>query len=203
MAALQGGPQFRLWKSNGNLYSRAGTAELKPYFSRTAKKFSKVSNIYYFSNIFFTFTAEKMALAINPKTTHDPYFLGLGLSIYIKNISVLLNCVLPLHCNVIENIIHRMQSKKSLKVLWWSIFCIFCDCLCFMFHNPHLNPSIFCIVQLSFTGLSFMGWAVTYVLGSTIHIWIHMKNYTQEPPPLPPPHNEKLHFWDHSEGAKL
>jgi hypothetical protein len=49
--------------ANKNTYSRAGTAELKPY-SRTAKKIlQKKSNIYYFSYIFHLY-CEEMALVI-------------------------------------------------------------------------------------------------------------------------------------------
>jgi hypothetical protein len=81
------------------------------------KNSAKISNI-------FTFTAEKMALAIgqqwsivkNPETDRDPY-LGLGLSIYIKKVLSFwwpspFKCALSLPCTVIENIIYRMQSRN-------------------------------------------------------------------------------------------
>jgi hypothetical protein len=69
--------------SKGNTFWRAGTAELTPY-----------SNLYYISNIFLPLlrkngignrSAEENLKTL--KTTCNAY-LGLGLSIYIKNTSI-------------------------------------------------------------------------------------------------------------------
>jgi hypothetical protein len=50
-------------KDNGNTYSRAGTAELKPYLKIMKKFRTKLENILILQYI-FTFTTEKMTLVI-------------------------------------------------------------------------------------------------------------------------------------------
>ncbi len=72
--------------ANENANSRAGTAELKPYL-RTAKKFHKNLKIFYFSNIFHLYREEN---GIGNRSAEEQrlQYLGLGLSIYIKNRSI-------------------------------------------------------------------------------------------------------------------
>jgi hypothetical protein len=67
LAALQGEREksVQLLKKStakGITYSRAGTAELKPYL-RAAKKFCKILENVVFLRYFFTFTTKKMAFA--------------------------------------------------------------------------------------------------------------------------------------------